>query len=45
MTLLVVKGDERVGSYRQQMQHLQAYAQMNALPQVRGAGCTAGGKG
>lgn len=45
VTLLVVKGDERVGSYRQQMQHLQAYAQMNALPQVRGAGCSAGGKG
>lgn len=45
VTLLVVKGDERVGAYRQQMQHLQAYAQMNALPQVRGAGCSAGGKG
>ena len=35
VTLLVVKGDERVGAYRQQMQHLQAYTQMNALPQAR----------
>lgn len=35
ITLLVVKGDERVGQYRQQMQHLQAYAAMNDLPQVR----------
>lgn len=35
VTLLVVKGDERVGAYRQQMQHLQAYTHMNALPQAR----------
>ena len=35
VTMLEVKGDERVGAYRQQMQHLQAYTQMNALPQVR----------
>lgn len=32
VTLLIVKGDERVGKYREQMQHLQQYATMNSLP-------------
>lgn len=32
VTLLVVKGDERVGQYRQMQQHLQAYSSINALP-------------
>ncbi|PSC76146.1 potassium NKT2 [Micractinium conductrix] len=33
VTLLVVKGDERVGKYREQMQHLTSYADMSDLPQ------------
>lgn len=41
VTLLVVKGDERVGSYRTQMQHLQAYSQINGLTQVRLSGARA----
>ncbi|KAL4458838.1 hypothetical protein ABPG75_013703 [Micractinium tetrahymenae] len=38
VTLLVVKGDERVGKYREQMQHLTSYAELNDLPQeLRGS--------
>ncbi|KAL4435944.1 hypothetical protein ABPG77_000706 [Micractinium sp. CCAP 211/92] len=38
VTLLVVKGDERVGKYREQMQHLTSYAELNDLPEeLRGS--------
>ena len=33
ITLLIVKGDEEVGKYREEMRALQGYATMHALPQ------------
>lgn len=34
-TLAIIKGDERVGKYRERMHALMAYSKLNDLPPVR----------
>ena len=44
VTLLVVKGDERMGQYREQMRALQHYSALNDLPEVSGSNSRQGSR-